>query len=213
MPEIHAVLTGDLVRSREFDLGTIDRAISTLETAASDYGREWNFDPRFTRFRGDGWQVFVPNPIYVLDLSLYLSACLTAGRDLPATRISVGLGPVDSPPSGDLSGASGRAFFVSGDHLETMSKNRRIVIAGTGIGRWQAAIFLLVEWISGNWTANQAEAVALALLSDDTHANLAGRLSITRQAYEARLSGAGFAALGEALHAFRTYDYRNGCNA
>jgi len=207
MPELHAVLTGDLVGSRDFDPKTIDRAMRTLESAATDFGREWGFAPSFTRFRGDGWQVFVPDPIFVLDLSLYLCACLMADRALPATRLSVGIGPVDSPPTSNLAGASGRAFFVSGDHLETMPKNRRMVIAGTGIGLWQATVFQLVEWVSGTWTATQAEAVALALLTHETHAKLADRLSITRQAFEARLSGAGFSALSEALHAFRTYDY------
>lgn len=207
MSILQAVLTGDLVKSRDFDPRTINRAITTLETAATDFGQARDFDPRFTRFRGDGWQAYLSNPACVLDFTLYLSARLAAQRDLPATRISVGLGRVDSPPPGDLSGASGEAFFVSGDHLETMPKNRRMVIAGTGIGPWQAAVFELVEWISGTWTANQAEAVALALLTHDTHANLAARLSITRQAYEARLSGAGYAALGEALEAFQTYDY------
>jgi len=207
MPEIHAVLTGDLVRSRDFDPKTIDRAMKTLESAATDFGESWGFAPRFTRFRGDGWQVFVPDPKLVLDLSLYLRACLLADRALPTTRLSAGIGPVDTLPSTNLAGASGRAFLVSGDHLEAMPKNRRMVIAGTGIGPWQAAVFQLVEWISGTWTATQAEAVAIALLTHETHAKLADRLSITRQAFEARLSGAGFAALSEALHAFRTHDY------
>lgn len=209
MPEIHAVLTGDLVKSRDFDPEIIDRAMTALEAAAGAFGRARGFGPRFTRSRGDGWQIFVPNPADVLDICLFLRARLASDRSLPATRVSVGIGPVDGPPNDDLSTASGPAFFLSGDQLETMPRKRRMVVAGgeDAFDAWRAAIFELVEWISGSWTATQAEAVALALLSEANNAELARSLSITRQAFEARLAGAGFPALSGARAAFRAHDY------
>ena len=111
------------------------------------------------------------------------------------------------PQDGDLSAASGSAFFISGDHLDNMSKRRRLIVAGHGIGTWQNAVVLLADWMIGTWSGPQSEAVALTLLGDETNEQMARRLGITRQAFEARLNGSGFQSLGEALHAFRTHDY------
>ena len=202
-----AVLTGDLIRSRQSDRGRVDAAIDVLATSAADFGRTWTFDPRFTRFRGDGWQILLPDPVHVLDACLYLSARLKAAHPSLQTRISAGVGEAVVPPDGDLSAATGSAFFVSGDHLDTMPRRRRLVMAGAGIGAWQNAVVMLADWMIGTWSGPQAEAVALTLLGNDTNEQMARRLGITRQAFEARLNGAGFLALGEALRAFRTHDY------
>ena len=207
MTSLSAVLTGDLIRSRQSDPRLVDAAIDVLASAAADFGRAWTFDPRFTRFRGDGWQVVLPDPAYVLDACIYLSARLTAEHPLLQTRVSAGGGEAIVPQDGDLSAASGSAFFISGDHLDNMSKRRRLIVAGHGIGTWQNAVVLLADWMIGTWSGPQSEAVALTLLGDETNEQMARRLGITRQAFEARLNGSGFQSLGEALHAFRTHDY------
>ncbi|MDJ0629898.1 MAG: hypothetical protein QNJ44_16690 [Rhodobacter sp.] len=179
-----------------------------LRQAAEDYGQEWTMDLRFTRFRGDGWQVYLKKPLYVLDATIYFLAWLRAADLDIETRISVGIGPVDSTGTADLSDASGRAFFVSGDHLDRIPKRRRLVIAGDGIGIWQTSIFDLVEHQTAGWTAAQAEAVALALLhASATHEDLSDRLGITRQAVQSRLAAAGWSALTNPLGAFRGHEF------
>lgn len=202
-----AVLTGDLIGSRTHDPDAVDSAIVELERAASDIGDAWHFDPRFTRFRGDGWQILLPDPAHALDSCIYLQARLKAGKNTLQTRISAGIGAAANVGKNDLSGATGPAFFVSGDLLDAMPKNRTLVVGGAGIGAWQTAVVELVEWIMGTWTTTQAEAAGQAVLYEITNAQHASRLGITRQAFESRLGGAGFAALETARQAFRKHNY------
>src|SRR5690606_36008763 len=126
--------------------------------------------------------------------------------------ISVGVGPWESLGTDDLSDASGRAFFVSGRNLDEMPKHRRLAIAGGrnaavhGVADrdWQAAIFDMAEWIASRWSQPQAEAMAMALRDDwKTQDELAQRLGITRQAMHARLTGAGYQAMENAIYAFQ----------
>lgn len=173
-------------------------------------------DARFTRFRGDGWQIVLGRAGWALRAALIIIADLKAeGHDIE-TRISVGVGPWESLGTDDLSDASGRAFFISGDELDKMPKHRRLAIAG---GRdaavhgvtdteWQAAIFDMAEWITGRLTQPQAKAMAMALRFDwQTQDDLAQRLGITRQAMHARLTGAGFQAMENAIAAIEHYEW------
>jgi hypothetical protein len=176
-----------------------------LSCTAQDLSKQTDSDTRFTRYRGDGWQIVLPGQNWVL------RACLTIIADLRAsdagidTRISVGIGRVESLGTANLSDATGPAFFVSGTHLDAMPRHRRLFIAGGAESdkTWQAAIFDLVEWQSGKWTPPQAQAVAMALRLDwNTQQDLADRLGISRQAMQSRLAGAGFSALTNALAQF-----------
>lgn len=203
---LFAVLTGDLVASRKASLATIERAMEVLQSATDSLAKSENFNPRFTRFRGDGWQILLTNPNMVLDAVLYLHASLRASKLEIDSRISAGIGSVDSVGTQDLSDATGAAFFVSGDHLDH-AKKRRFLIAGRGIGGWQNAVFQLAEEIAFGWSPAQAEAITLMFLGDMTQKDVAGRLGVTRQAIQLRLASAGFSAFDEALYSFRNHDF------
>ena len=203
---IHAVLTGDLVQSRRTSAARVDAAIAALSEASSAFSTALNLDLGFTRDRGDGWQVVLSEPRLVLRAMIYLRARLI-GADLGLdTRISAGIGFIESRGTRDLSDATGEAFFISGDHLE-MTKKRRMVLAGAGIGIWQNAVILLADQLVSGWSAAQAEAAAIMVLHETTQEDIAGRLGITRQAVQLRLAGSGLAALDEAFEAFKTHDY------
>lgn len=213
---IVAVLTGDLVASRKRADSAVEAAMARIGRTARDLATLADADTRFTRFRGDGWQIVLGRAGWALRASLLLMADLKAEGHEIETRISAGVGPWESLGTNDLSDASGRAFFVSGDHLDSMPGHRRLAIAGgreqTSHGvadrDWQAAIFDMAEWIAGRWTQPQAEAMAMALRDDwQTQDDLARRLGITRQAMHARLSGAGFQAMTNALYAIQKYEW------
>lgn len=208
MSSIQAVLTGDIIKSRGADSATIDAAFDALRNAAADFGNEWGTDLRFTRYRGDGWQVVLPQAGLVLDAILFLVARLRAKVPAIKTRISAGIGAVASIGTADLSDATGPAFFISGDHIETMSRKRKLAIAGSGIGAAQVAIIDLAEFISAGWTAAQAEAVALSLQKQfANHESIADALCITRQAVQSRLASAGLSYFDTALYAMRNHDF------
>jgi predicted DNA-binding protein (UPF0251 family) len=206
---ISAVLTGDLVGSRKVASTSLRRAMDRLEEAARQFGHDWTMDLRFTRYRGDGWQVLLSQPNLVLHATLHFHACLRAADIGLDTRISAGVGTVATVGTANLNDASGVAFFISGDHLDR-AKKRRFLIAGTGIGDWQASIFHLAEQLALGWTAAQAEVVALALSSELTQDEIARRIGVSRQAIQSRLASSGFSALDEALGAFGTYNFKSG---
>ncbi len=184
--------------------------MTCLQISAQDIAGLADTDTRFTRHRGDGWQLVVADARHVLRASLILLADLRASGIGIETRISAGVGPFENLGTDNLSDATGRAFFVSGDHLDQMPRQRRLVIAGgrTRDRDWQAAIFDLVDWQSSQWTAAQAQAVGMALRRNfRNHQEMAETLGITRQALQQRLASAGFSALATPLAAFEHFDW------
>jgi hypothetical protein len=203
-----AVLTGDLIKSRQAGLAAVDQTFTILEDAASTFGTTWALDLRFTRFRGDGWQVVLTEPGLLLDATIYFMARLKASPPKIATRIAIGVGPYDNLGSRDLTDASGSAFFISGDHLADLDRSRMLDLAGLGIGPAQVAIIDFAEWIAAGWTQTQAEAVALSMdLRFKRHEDIATHLGVTRQAVQNRLAGAGLSYFDNALYAMRNHTF------
>jgi hypothetical protein len=204
-----AVLTGDLVDSQKAGIDTVERAMQQIMASAHDLTDFTRTDTRFTRFRGDGWQVLLTNPGYLLRACLIILADLRASGLGIDTRISIGIGPINNHGTTDLSDAAGEAFLASGRGLNVLTKQRRLSISGgqNDLHLWQAGLIDLVDLQSSHWTVHQARSVALALRPDwRTHQDLADRLGITRQAVQSRLSGAGFAALDTPILAFETWN-------
>jgi choline dehydrogenase-like flavoprotein len=180
--------------------------MDALRRAACEFEAAWNLKLRFTRYRGDGWQVLIDAPTLAFDAMIYLRASLIAEDISLDTRISAGFGPVESIGTSDLSDATGDAFFTSGDHLDH-AKKRKMLVAGKGIGRWQNAVMLLTENLVSGWTAAQAHAVAASILEGATQEEIAAKLGVTRQAIQLRLAGAGYSALSDALYSFRNHEF------
>ena len=85
-----------------------------------DFSPEW--EPRFSSFRGDGWQFVGPDPRYMLRAALFLRARLgMLGRAFD-TRVSIGVGSGWLCENEDLNLASGPAFELSGKGLDEDKK-------------------------------------------------------------------------------------------
>ncbi len=223
------VFTGDLVGSSKLSATEVADAIRALELASYDLARvlgdsdtlftefrgdrargspdfspEWK--PRFSSFRGDGWQCLGPAPLYALRSALFFRARLgTYGRQFD-TRVSIGIGSGSLPDEPDLVGAVGPAFEISGRGLDSMAHAPRFAVG------WEAppetapllqAIFALADEVSRNWTPGQARVFARLLLDRQrpSQAALARELDITQQTVAAHLAGGGDWALQEALKA------------
>lgn len=202
-----AVLTGDLIGSTKAGPKTLQRAVDLLAETASEI-TEWSPpcpDPRFTRYRGDGWQLVVAEPGVALRTVLLLSARLRAADLGLATRAAIGVGAVESLGTSSLADARGAAFEASGRALDHMPRTRRLAIDGEGITALHRIIVDLLDERSERWTRQQAEAMRLALkLGKDeaTLAELAAPLGISAQAVNYRLSGAGAPAIRRSLRAW-----------
>jgi hypothetical protein len=200
-----AVLTGDIVKSR----GLTDRALSgvmdTLADSVSDIGKDLGLHAGFARYRGDGWQAFLPEGAPALRAALRLIAALTARHKGAATRMTIGLGAADLPPDRALGAASGAAFVTSGDLLAAQERWQRLTLAPRA-GQALCAVTQLLDWQARQWTAPQAEALFEALrIQTPTQEEIAARIGgVTRQAIQIRLSGTGLPAIQEALHVFES---------
>lgn len=203
MPRLTAVLTGDIVASTRAGRTALDATMRALGDAALAIGAMCNADARFTRFRGDGWQMLAARPEYAFRAALLIIATLRADPALGATRIGIGFGPIDGAGTRDLSDAAGPAFERSGRALEKMLRNERLVTeteSGGLIGRAHEASVILLDERTRRWTPEQAEVMRLYLFPENTtQKEIAQTLGITPQAVNYRLGGAGAPAIREAL--------------
>ena len=209
-PEI-VVFTGDLIGSSRLSPEDLSDALRALGAASREIGRTRGspdvppaWEPRFSAFRGDGWQCVAPDPAFALRAALILRARLAMlGRPFD-TRISVGIGSGWLAEEPSLNLASGPAFELSGHGLDDMKAPRRFAVA------WEApppdaplirAVYSLADEISRKWTPKQAEVLAHSLQertppNQETLARLLGR---TQQTIAEHLSGGGAWALQDAL--------------
>jgi hypothetical protein len=215
----YAVFTGDLIKSSNASRSRAEATIACISDTAARIGRIIGKDTRFTRFRGDGWQMVIEEPGAFLLASVLIVARLRMGKGLLKTRASIGVGPVDTLGTEDLRDAAGFAFTISGRGLDATGRDRDWVMSSTpddpvgllgnkrldhrllGDVDWYDSVLLnLVMFNAGKWTAAQAEAIALALENDDeTQGKLANRLGITRQALNLRLTAAGYSPIRGAI--------------
>lgn len=210
-PQI-AVLTGDLVASTRQPADRVDAAMQALRHAA-DQIAAWQSPPRdtrFTRFRGDGWQISLTIPGLALRAAVVLQGTLGAlGLE---SRISIGIGPAETLGTTDLSDAAGKAFELSGQGLDKMADASRITIAGPTVTDADAMIADLLGERMGRWTAAQAEAAALQLASPDriiTLAEVGKALGISPQATNDRVRGAGCATIASVLRRWEALKSRD----
>ena len=219
-----AVLTGDLIASSDATPEVVEAAIQEIESSAEQIARSTGKATHFTRFRGDGWQVYLDMPGDCLWACLYIQARLRA-RGMLATRIAVGVGEGRLPEGGGLSAAMGPAFTLSGRALDTMDKRDILTLAGAErdryeeragqkicveptVGRFEKLIFTFAADHVRRWSSQQAEAMALSLPpASINQTEIAAHLGITRQAVGARLAAAGHMLLEDAWVAFK-YKYR-----
>ncbi len=203
-----AVLTGDLVGSTRIERARVERTMELLGDENRRSGAPWHWpiqDTRFTRFRGDGWQMLLTSPHLALRHALFLIAYLRAHKDALPTRIAIGIGRIESAGSDGLGDATGAAFVASGRGLDSMLAHEKLALTPSPTdppavtSAEQAAVALLDERLS-RWTPEQAEATALYLNPREPALKyLAARLGITPQAAGYRVRGAGAPAIRKAL--------------
>ncbi|TKA96624.1 hypothetical protein FAZ78_10480 [Cereibacter changlensis] len=200
MPRIISVITGDIVGSSDAPAGALERTMQLLTRAAGEL-TYWSLPPaRFTRFRGDGWQVLVNPPELAPRVALFLTARLRADPEAMASRMSIGTGPFASLGGADLSDARGAAFELSGRGLDAMSRLRLFSVEGEGLTALHPVVLDLLEQHCRKWTRDQAAAAALALHpGNPTLQDMASVLGISPQAVNYRLSGGAVQAIRRAL--------------
>ena len=208
----HAVLTGDLVRSRDLSPQQLEQARSRLNDAVKEMKgwRRGMITGSMDFFRGDSWQLLVSEPGRALRVALFLRASLIMA-DLPDTRTAIGLGLVSSVSSRRISQSSGKAFELSGQALDGLPHGCWFTIAlptdNEPLAGWLAVAARLSDALIRRWTTRQAEVVRLALHPDEPlHEEMAARLDppVSKQTVTKTLVGADWNSLLEAVRLFET---------
>ena len=215
MARLYAVLTGDLIGSSKSSPERLEATMDNIATTAQFLAEYTGEKTRFTRYRGDGWQLTLSPAFYLRALALIL-AKLKADRQTLSTRIGIGIGSVDSFGTTDLRDAQGAAFVLSGRALDSLTRDHSLMLSAEtlanaiqekrterlrGTIEWSdAAMLPMFGFIARRWSAAQAEAMAIALENDhQTQATIAAKLGITRQALNIRLTGAGYGPILAAI--------------
>ena len=183
-----AIFTGDIVKSTEMARAELEAVFEQLIEAATRI-EGWQEAPaRFTRFRGDGWQM-ATRPAMAFRAALTLRAALRQKAKHIDTRIGIGIGAANL--SGvDLSAADGPALVASGHALDAMPRRRRLS-APEASPALRAAL-PLADRICTGWTPRQAE-VAYYLLSPSppSQSHVAEHLGLTQQSIQRHATAAG----------------------
>ena len=192
---IKAVLTGDVENSTNLDAGELQALIGLLREeldAAKAAGQVENL----AFYRGDSFQLIVPDPATALDLALALKTRVQFGMEPEGdkTRIktrydvalSVGLGELGSPK--EVTTSHELPFRLSGRGLDDLKKNKRTLGVFTGDETADAqfdALLFLYDWIMQQWTVAGAE-VVYHKLRGLTEQDIAALLGISQPAANQR---------------------------
>lgn len=207
---ILAVFTGDIVRSAKLPPDGLDRSLAVLEAGATE---AWSWagnpgGPRFTRFRGDGWQCLAVSDVLALRTALLLRARIRGLGRAFDTRISIGIGPGEIGSGTTLASASGPAFEVSGGGLDRIGRADRLIVgwsAPATCSRSIAAVFALADAISRRWTMRQAAVFARSLPPGaPSQEAIARDLGVTQQTVARHLAAGSDHALRQAIDALET---------
>ncbi|MCU0903014.1 MAG: hypothetical protein MUE83_03970 [Tabrizicola sp.] len=213
MTSLIAVITGDLIGSTRQPVERIERAMQAI-AAASDEIAAWQIPirpTRFTRFRGDGWQILLTQAQLALRASVVIQGRLMAmGME---SRAFIGVGKAESYGSGNLADASGEAFELSGRGLDALGDAGKLGIGKKDIRPEDQIIADLLSERMGRWTAAQAEAASLQLASPSkvpTLLEIGQRLNISPQAVNDRVRGAGCHTIASVLRRWETLKVQQG---
>lgn len=200
------MVTGDIVDSRQLANAELDGVMDAL-AAAGETIRGWMSEQTLPleRFRGDGWQIALPEPRWALRACLELRAAVRSHLENADTRLAIGIGAGTLDKR--LSSSHGDAFERSGTALAALKGRQRWTLTG-GFEAMPAralarGLVTLCDAISQEWTARQAEAFALRAAPEaPTMAEIAQRLGVTQQTVQAHLARAYGDTLVDACEAF-----------
>jgi len=207
---VYAVLTGDLVRSREIKDAYGEECIRRLKDTLAEIGKDYTVP--FSIFRGDSFQGVSSDPEEALRDAILLRLKLIAGFDRDNSvlrldaRIAVGIGTVRYlPKDGSAGEGDGEAFRLSGLELDAMKKAGRGIIVTTPWKDANATLSILcsvLDMMIGGYTKRQAEAVMLAL-EGLTQKEIGDQVGTSQSAVSYRLKGTGYDIIQEIIEWYR----------
>lgn len=191
----HQIITGDFVDSHSFSASI--RA--ELKLLLIEY--EKKSSSKFDYFiRGDGIQILSKEN--ALHEALYLK-CLFHAKLNIHVRFSIGIGEI-SHLENELSNSVGEAFMLSGQQLDQMKAEKKLIALKTNSERindeWEIHCKVL-DYLELRRTQNQSE-VVVGLLKDKTQTQLAAEIGISQPSVNQRIKSSGWEIIEAILNRY-----------
>lgn len=198
--ELYAVVTGDIVGSTKLKAGQRSQLLRVIKRSLRriDDILPGKVCAPFTIHRGDSFQGVLSKPEAALRAVIIIRAGVRFGsqtrrlRHALDARAAVGIGTVDFLPAGRASEGDGEAFHRSGQTLDVMKGDQRLVFRTP----WQEidteldVECALLDALVNRWSAEQAGAI-LAQIRGLTQEQAAEEFGISQPAVRQRLERAG----------------------
>lgn len=203
---LYAVITGDIVGSSKLTASQRSHLLSVLKSSfktINDILPDGIRAP-FEIHRGDSFQGVLFKPKIALRVAIAIRASLRHGfqtkqrRYALDARIAVGIGHIDFLPEDRGSEGDGEAFRLSGQTLDEMKGDQRLIIRTP----WQAVDAeldiecALLDAMINRWSAEQSQAI-LGQIRGLTQKRAAKEFGISQPAVRQRLKSAGGWAIEE----------------
>ncbi len=195
-----SVITGDIVKSKtqsnpKIWIEVLKKGLSTL-----------NNDNTFWEiYRGDSFQIEIPNTNNSFINAVYLKACVKMIKNLDV-RLAIGIGN-KTYQGKKVSESNGEAFVFSGETLETLKRdkqNLRVKTKNPKLDEELNLYFKLALTFMDNWTVNSAEIVKLSIENPKAlQQELATVLGIKQDAISKRQKRAGLEHILELDNMYR----------
>ncbi|WP_168013131.1 hypothetical protein [Halomonas salinarum] len=204
MKQSIAVLTGDLIGSQRItETKALYQALETaLERLAGHYGG------RFERYRGDGFQLAIPDASSALDAAVALRGELIMHSEEQRwdARVAVAVGHNEWRPDSPLASADGPVFVASGKALDALTETGEHLTLIRPHAPEDDAMTLLVRYMGelvDGWSHHSAEIAYLKFWHPESQQAMAERLNIRQPSVHKRLRTARWSMLADTLDFFR----------
>ena len=160
----YAVLTGDIVESSKLSVDQLDETRKALKNIISEFDGLYPnvIIGEIANFRGDGWQLLVAKPKYVLRLLLFITCGLKLAK-VNNTRIGIATGVVEKIDYENISLSSGYAFTQSGkilNDIENMKvKKDKPFWSLIDKNTYKSSTYEILASIANDWTYVVAQAI------------------------------------------------------
>lgn len=194
-----SVITGDIIGSRQQQS---EHWVEDLKKILTPFGQK---PSQWEIYRGDEFQIEVPNPEDALLVAILVKARLRAIKS--DARMSIGLG--DKTHNAErISESNGTAFINSGELFETLKKQKVTLALRMGDLNFDEKLNLMIQLaltFMDSWLVQSAEFVALAIENPTlSQEELGQKLGINQAAVSRRQKRAQFDLVMQLDKYFRT---------
>lgn len=203
--QFHAVITGDIINSRNSDP---QQWLSALQEPLGHYG---NSRQSWDIYRGDTFQLVI-DPEDALMAAFQLKASVRSNKNLDV-RMGIGIGSADYIAESVLQ-SNGPAFVNSGEAYDNLGKQTLKIITPWEDFDTQFNLYLrLAAVISNQWAAKTAETVYHALMNPRLNQNeLAEHMGKSQSTISESLGRAAYEEITILIQRYRQLILQKLCN-